>query len=189
MTIAQTTTLDWNSPEIRSKLVFPEQIDALIAAHPEHRIYLEGARIHMENAKQSAETLFKSYSTSDALQWRRSVIENPPSADVIGYLLAFYSSYKQSEKARLPRPKKKPTHKSIVIDTMLYWIKTYDKVTTDQFIEAGLNNGLGEIRLQLINTGKLERYIISCDGLETTKNISRSTINGYLNDARKQLIS
>jgi len=70
-----------------------------------------------------------------------------------------------SHNASKPRPKKKPTHKSIVLDAMRSAQR--DDKSFDQFIISAINAGYDGMKMERL-TGQGERYSIYCDAMIPT---------------------
>lgn len=170
---------DWNNPRSRASLVFRASIDELGKAHPSHKQSLDKARDFFQSKLQAAKGLLEKFnSVEDFFKWRDYVKENPPDADVLGYLLTVVQSHRQAVAARNPRPKTNPTHKSIVIEAMRDWRR--DKTRTlSTFIEAASIDSIEGLTITKVRMGGLDRYEIDCEALSEIKTVSLETLKTW----------
>ena len=91
---------------------------------------------------------------------------------------------RQKARARRPRPKKKPTHRSIVIAAMGRYRK--QSMTLEKFLDAASVGSIDGLNIKRDAAKGVERWIVECDELDTYKRpVARSTLEGWWADANK----
>lgn len=95
----------------------------------------------------------------------------------------------QSKKAQRPRPKTKPTHRSIAITAMKAWRKKTCTALSDSGPLADFLNEASEgcddgLTIVALNRPGVEYFDVDSDKLDAPKRISYRTILGWWNEAK-----
>lgn len=84
---------------------------------------------------------------------------------------------RQAKRARKPRPKKKPTHKSVVTEAMAV---VRNQMTLDTFLEAAEVGSIQGLKITRHLAKGVERWLVECDNVDLDKPpVARSTLEGW----------
>ena len=141
-----------------------------------------------------AESLFQALEGADFDQWEQYIENNPPSSGAIVFLVLVAQDKFKTEMARKaaqsPRPKKKPTHRSVAIAAMKSWRKStrtafLDAGTFSDFLDGASEGSVEGLKIELKQLRGVVKYSVDGDDLLVAKPFSRRTLEDWWTDAGK----